>query len=52
MKRINTPTASSGKFVDGNPSIGRKATQLSAEWCNNVQEELCNAITTRRVRRR
>lgn len=44
MKRINTPTASSGKFVDGNPSIGRKATQLSAEWCNNVQEELCNAI--------
>lgn len=44
MKRINTPTASSGKFVDGNPSIGRKATQLSAEWCNNIQEELCNAI--------
>lgn len=44
MKRINTPTASSGKFVDGNPSIGRKATQISAEWCNNVQEELCNAI--------
>lgn len=44
MKRINTPTASSGKFVDGNPSIGRKATQFSAEWCNNVQEELCNAI--------
>lgn len=44
MKRINTPTASSGKFVDGNPSIGRKATQFNAEWCNNVQEELCNAI--------
>ncbi len=44
MKRINTPTASSGKFVDGNPSIGRKATQFSAEWCNNVQMELWNAI--------
>lgn len=31
-------------FVDGNPSIGRKATQFNAEWCNNVQMELWNAI--------
>lgn len=31
-------------FVDGNPSIGRKATRFSAEWCNNVQMELWNAI--------
>ena len=44
MKRIDSPTSVDGKFVAGNPAIGRKATQLSPEWCNNVQEEICNAI--------
>ena len=43
MKRINTPTAVGGKFVDGNERE-QKATQFSAEWCNQVQEELCNLI--------
>lgn len=44
MKRINTPTAVNGRFRDGD---GRenKATQFNAEWCNQVQEELCNIIT-------
>lgn len=43
MKRINTPTAVGGKFVDGN-GREQKATQFSAEWCNQVQEEICNLI--------
>lgn len=44
MKRINTPTAVSNKFVDGNPLTGAKGTQLSAEFFNQVQEEICNLI--------
>lgn len=30
MKRINTPTAVDGRFVDGDKSTGRKATQFCA----------------------
>ena len=44
MKRINTPTAENGRFVDGNRTIGKSATQFNAEWCNQVQEELWNTI--------
>lgn len=39
MKRIDTPTAVSGRFVDGNKTTGRKATQFSAEWCNHIAKE-------------
>ena len=45
MKRINTPTATQDhKFRDGDRTTGLKATQFSAEWCNQVQEELCNLV--------
>ncbi len=44
MKRINTATAVNGKFVDGNRTLGQKATQFSAEWCNTIQEELCAIV--------
>lgn len=44
MKRINTPTASSGMFVDRNPFAGTKGTQFNAEWPNQVQEEICKLI--------
>ena len=44
MKRINTATAVNGMFVDGNRTLGKKATQFSAEWCNAVQEELCAIV--------
>ena len=44
MKLINTPTAVNHRFVDGNREVGRKATQFSAEWCNQVQQELWNLI--------
>jgi len=44
MKRINTPTAVNNRFVSGDKTIGRKATQLSAEWFNQIQEEIWNFI--------
>lgn len=44
MKRINTATAVNNMFVDGNRTLGRKATQFSAEWCNVIQEELCAIV--------
>lgn len=44
MKRISTSTAIQNRFVDGNKSTGRKATQFSAEWCNQIQEELANLL--------
>ena len=44
MKRSDTSTAVEGRFVGGNKATGRKATQFSAEWCNQIQEELCNFL--------
>lgn len=44
MKRISTATAVQNRFVDGNKSTGQKATQFSAEWCNQIQEELANLL--------
>lgn len=44
MQRINTPTAVDGKFIDGNPSQGIKGTQVSADFLNSVQEELCHIV--------
>ena len=44
MKRIDTATAVNGMFVDGNRTLGQKATQFSAEWCNTIQEELCAVV--------
>lgn len=44
MKRISTATSVNNKFVDGDKSTGRKATQLNAEWYNQVQEEICKLL--------
>lgn len=51
MLRINTINAilnyfGEGKagFGAGNPTTGTKATYLSAEWCNAIQEEIANVI--------
>lgn len=44
MRRINTATARSGRFVNGNKTTGAKATQFNAEWSNGVQEEIANLI--------
>jgi len=45
MDRINTRYSTEDrKFTEGNPSLGLQATEFSALWCNNVQEELANAV--------
>jgi len=51
MHRIDTSTAQSDKFgtgkngfTDGNPTTGRRATDLNADMWDAVQEEICNTI--------
>lgn len=51
MQRINTSTKAAdlhgpGKdgFRPGDPNAGVLPTQLSDEWCNNVQESLCRVV--------
>lgn len=51
MQRISTSTKSTdlfgaGKhgFKDGNQSLGIPPTDFNAEWCNQIQEEIANAI--------
>lgn len=44
MHRIDTPGAVDGKFQDGNPAVGQQATQLRADWFNDVQEEIATVI--------
>lgn len=51
MKRIDTTNAvanlhGEGKsgFGSGNPVTGTKATYLSADWCNHIQEEIARVI--------
>ena len=49
MKRISTATAVQNRFVDGNKSTGQKATQFSAEWCNQIQEEIAGLLESNGV---
>lgn len=51
MHRIDTPTAQIDKFgqgrngfTNGDPSTGRRATDLNSDMWDAVQEELANAI--------
>lgn len=44
MFSIDTPTASNGKFVEGNANQSIKGTQVSADWLNAVQAEILNPI--------
>lgn len=44
MQRIDHPTAVSGLFTEGNAETGQAATTVTAEWANDVQEEICNLI--------
>ena len=45
MDRINTPTATEDrKFTEGNPDQGVPATVVTADWLNDVQEELANFV--------
>lgn len=44
MQRIDTPNSRNGKFVNGNANQGIKGTEVSAEWLNSVQEEICSVV--------
>lgn len=51
MHRIDTPTAQTDKFgqgkngfTNGDPSIGRRATDLNSDMWDAVQEEICTVI--------
>ncbi len=50
MHRIDSPGATGANlFTEGNPSLGIPATEVSDDWLNDVQEELCNFIENQGV---
>ena len=50
MHRIDSPGATAGNlFTEGNPSLSIPATEVSDDWLNDVQEELCNFIENQGV---
>lgn len=44
MHRVDSPGSVNGRFQNGNPVVGQQATQLLAEWFNDVQENLAKVI--------
>lgn len=44
MHRIDVPTAEDGKFTEGDPTVPRPATVVSADWLNDLQENICDLI--------
>lgn len=44
MKRIDVPSAVNEQFVARDANAGQPGTQVSAEWLNNIQEEVCSVI--------
>lgn len=44
MHRIDSPGSVAGSFNDGNPAIGQQSTQLTADWFNDLQENVCYVI--------
>lgn len=44
MHRIDSPGNVLGQFSAGNPQTGQRATVVSAEWMNDVQENLADLI--------
>lgn len=45
MHRIDSPNASSGVFVAGNPVTGQRPTVCTADWFNAIQEEIAGVVT-------
>jgi hypothetical protein len=37
--------ATTGYFQEGDPGTGVQATQVSADWCNTMQEEIANVVS-------
>lgn len=46
MHRIDTSGSVAGRFDDGNPATGQRATLLSADWFNDIQENVATVIET------
>lgn len=45
MHRIDTPSAAPGNlFTEGNPGLGVPATEVSADFLNAIQEEVCAVV--------
>lgn len=44
MHRVDTPGSVAGRFQDGNPAVGQQATQLLADWHNDLQENVAHVI--------
>lgn len=44
MHRTDGAGNVAGMFSAGNPAVGQRATQLTADWFNDVQENLCHVI--------
>ncbi len=44
MHRVDTEGHDAGQFQDGTPQIGQQGTILSADWFNDLQENVCTVI--------
>lgn len=44
MHRIDSPGSVDNRFQNGNPAIGQQATQLTADWFNDMQENVAFVI--------
>lgn len=45
MHRTDGDGNVAGLFVPGDPVMGQVATEVKADWLNDVQEEICNVVT-------
>lgn len=44
MHRIDTQGSVDSRFTEGNPNVGQRATRVSADWLNDVQENITYVI--------
>ncbi len=49
MKRTEGLDHINNTFQEENLSQGREGTEVTSDWCNNVQEELCNFIESQGI---
>jgi hypothetical protein len=44
MHRIDSAGNVGNQFTEGNPQLGQRATKVAADWLNDLQENVCQAI--------
>ncbi|MGH7027938.1 phage tail protein [Brevundimonas sp.] len=44
MHRVDTEGHDNGQWRDGNPQVGQAGTIMSADWLNDMQENLCEVV--------